>query len=300
MWRFVQISDFHLASPMDGRWNNGVMGTMMPDVMRCLRRDLRELAPEFLLATGDLADSTTRDKVFAGRDFMDWLGCAYYPMGGNHDFATESSRGWFREAYHARLPGGRTYYSFTRHGVHFVVLDAWWMWRDGSLRPGLEGRTRTITSPGEERGRWALPMEQLAWLDAELGVHEAQPAIVACHYPAIAIPDRLRRPGMADAGRLENGDDLISIIRRHANVRAVFSGHLHMNIIEVVEGVTHVVTSALAEYPTEYREVAVHDDRLEVTTRALSDPSFAARSLIEGHEWTAGEAQDRTATIALN
>ena len=87
--------------------------------------------------------------------------------------------------------------------------------------------------------------------DADLGVHEGQPAIVACHYPAIGIPERMRRPGMADAGCLENGGDLIAVLRNHPNVRAMFSGHLHMNIIEFVESVMHVTTSALPEFPTE-------------------------------------------------
>ena len=299
MWRFVQITDPHLGSHTDGRWNNSVICSMMPDVMRCLRRDLRELRPEFILATGDLGTGTTRDGVFSGRDLMDWLGYPYYPMGGNHDFAAEESRKWFREAYHARLPGGRTYYSFSQHGIHFAVIDPLWLWPDGALQPAPDTTTKLVAESGDEHGRWAVPVEQLAWLDADLRVHEGQPAIVACHQPAIGIPGRLRRSGIADGGHLENGGDLIAILRRHENVRAMFCGHLHMHIVEAINGVTHVITGALPEYPTEYREIAVHEDRLEVTTRGLSDPSFAARSLIEGNEWTAGEAQDRSATISL-
>ncbi len=300
MWRFVQISDPHLGSHTDGRWNNGFICTMMPDVMRCLRRDLREIKPDFILATGDLASQPTRDAVFAARDLMDWLGHRYYPMGGNHDFVVEQSREWFREAFHAQLPGGRTYYSFSHKGLHCAVLDPFWVWRDGSLKPiPPQGSTHESLEPDDNRGRWALPIEQLAWLDADLGVHEALPAIIACHYPAIGIPERMARPGMADAGHLENGADLFSVIRRHPNVRAVFSGHLHMNVIDVIEGVTHVVTGAMPEYPSEYREIAVYDDRLEITTRGLSDPSFAARSLIDANGWTAGEPRDRSATIPL-
>jgi len=299
MWRFVQISDPHLGSHVDGRWNNGFICTMMPDVMRCLRRDLRETKPDFILATGDLASQPTRDAVFAARDLMDWLGHRYYPMGGNHDFVVEQSRAWFREAYHAQLPGGRTYYSFSHKGLHFVVLDPMWLWGDGSLNPVPQRGSKVTMESGEAHGRWALPIEQLAWLDADLGVHEAQPAIVACHYPAIGIPERLARPGIADAGHLKNGDELLKVLRGHRNVCAVFSGHLHMNVIEVIDGVTHVVTAALPEYPTEYREIAVHDDRMEITTRGLSDPSFAARSLIESNTWTAGDPQDRSMTIPL-
>ena len=299
MWRFVQITDPHLGSVTDGRWNNGFLCTMMPDVMRCLRRDLREIKPEFILATGDLASRPTRDAVFAARDLMDWLGHPYYPMGGNHDFVAEKSRDWFREAYHAHLPNGRTYYSFSHNGLHFAVLDPLWVWSDGSQMPYPSPKTRLITEAGEQRGRWAVPIEQLAWLDADLGVHDAQPAIVVCHYPAIGIPERVARPNMADAGHLDNGDELITVFERHPNVRAMISGHLHMNIIEEVNGVMHVITASLPEYPVEYREMNVHDDRLEIMTRGLSDPSFAARSLIDANTWTAGEARDRSVTIPL-
>ncbi len=72
-----------------------------------------------------------------------------------------------------------------------------------------------------------------------------------------------------------------------------------MHFIEVRDGITHVCTGALPEYPTEYRDICVYEDRMEVTTRGLSDASFAARSLIPGNEWTAGEPEDRTATISL-
>jgi 3',5'-cyclic AMP phosphodiesterase CpdA len=299
MWRFLQISDPHLGSYTDGRWNNNFICTMMPDVMRCLRRDLREIKPDFILATGDLASRPTRDAVFAARDFIDWLGYPYYPMGGNHDFVVEQSRDWFREAFHAHLPGGRTHYSFSHKGLHFAVLDPMWLWADGSLMPYPAPKISGSAQGRVNRGHWVVPVEQLAWLDADLGVHEAQPAIVACHYPAIAIPERMTRPGMSNAGHLENGNEVIALLKRHENVRAVISGHLHMNIVEQVNGVIHMVTASLPEYPVEYREIAVHDDRMEITTRGLSDPSFAARSLVDNNTWTAGEARDRSVTIPL-
>lgn len=297
MWRFVQITDPHLGSYTDGRWNNRFICTMMPDVMRCLRRDLRESKPAFVFATGDLASQPNRDAMFAARDFLDWLGIPYYPMGGNHDFVVEESREWFLEAFHAHLPNSETYYAFDHEKLHFVVLDPWWLWRDGSLMPYSERHANLITNSDDNRPRWALPDDQLAWLDADLKKNAARPTVIGCHYPAIGIPDRLRRPEMNDAGSLQNGDALRKVLRAHPQVKAVFSGHLHMNIIELIDGVAHVVTAALPEYPTEYREVSIYEDRLEVGTRGLSDPTFAARSLIPGFGWTAGQPCDRSVTI---
>ena len=299
MWRFVQISDPHLGSFTDGRWNNGFICTMMPDVMKCLRRDLREFRPEFILATGDLCSQPTRDATFAARDFLDWLGIPYYPMGGNHDFAVKGSRAWFAEAFAERLPNGEAHYSFEHAGVRFVVFDANWVWRDGRLVGYSETGTQVIREDDRERARWGIADAELAWLDAELSRCANRPTVVSCHYPAIPIPARSRRDGMKDAGSLMNGPAVLAVLKKHPQVRAYFAGHLHMNIIEVVDGVTHVITSAMPEYPCEYREVVIDGDTMMVTSRGLSDPSFAARSLVPGGDWTAGEAADRGVTIRL-
>jgi len=298
MFRFVHLTDPHLGSYRDGRWNNGFLCTMMPDVMGCLRRDLREIAPDFILATGDLASAPTRDAMFAARDLLDWLGYPYYPMGGNHDFVVGDSRKWFLEAFHAHLPEKATYYAFEHEHVRFVVLDPWWQWSDGSLHEFRESVPGPVVTEVDERPRWALPADQMKWLAKELG-KSSKPTVIASHYPAIGIPERMRRPGGKDAGSLANGDEVLAILAKHPHVRAVFSGHLHMNVIEVVDGVTHVVTAALPEYPVEYRDVKVYADRMEIETCGLSDPGFAARSLVPGGGWTAGQPQDRSAVVPL-
>lgn len=299
MWRFVQVSDPHLGSYTDGRWNNNFICTMMPDVMRCLRRDLAKLQPDFILATGDLASRPTRDAMFAARDFMDWLGFPYYPMGGNHDFVVEKSREWFREAFHARLPSPDMHYAFDHENVHFCVLDPHWIWSDGSVHGYSEHYVSEVMHTENGRPHWIVPEAQLAWLEDDLKRNAAKPTVIASHYPAVPIPERTIRPGMRNSGELDNGAEVVELLKGHPQVRAIFSGHFHMNLVVQDEGLTHVITGALPEYPTEYREVCVYDDRMEVTSRGLSDPSFAARSLIPGNGWTAGQASDRVVTIPL-
>jgi hypothetical protein len=148
-------------------------------------------------------------------------------------------------------------------------------------------------------GPWGIPDDQLAWLDGELAAAPGLPTIIANHYPAISIPARLQRPGLRDAGHLDNGEDLIKIAQRHRQVKAFFSGNIHMHMVEPIDGLVHIVTGALPEYPVEYREVRVFDDRLELEVHGLSDPSFAKRVLIPGKDFTAGTRQDRIATISL-
>lgn len=299
MWRFVHLSDTHLGSMVDGEWNNRFLCTMMPDVMWCLRRDLAKRRPDFVLVTGDVSSHQSRDAMFAARDLLDSLGVPYYPMGGNHDFLSERMREWFLEAFQAHLPGGDTVYSFTHNNLHVCVLDAWWKWRDDSLCPVAEQSIHDASTISMHGARWALPPHEFAWLEDDLAAHAGLPTIVATHYPALPIPRRLRRPGLRDAGHLENGDILLEICQRHPQVKAIFSGHVHMHIIERHNGIAQVVTGSMPEFPCEYRDIQVYEDRLEIHARALSDTSFAGRSLIAGHDYTLGMPEDRDATLPL-
>ena len=213
------MTDPRLASQVDGQWNNNFLCTMMPEVMSCLRGDLAKFSPEFILATGDISSKQTRDAMFEARDLMDSLDLPYYPMGGNHDFVYEASRDWFLEAFKEHLPTENTYYSFTHNNLHFCVLDAWLMWNDGTLSPVSQG-TVDDTVKYSVMGPWALPPHQLEWLEQDLKDHEGIPTIIANHYPAVPIPNRLIRPGTKDAGHLSNGQVLLDLTSRFPQVRA--------------------------------------------------------------------------------
>ncbi len=299
MWRFLHVTDPHLASHRDGEWNNRFLCTMMPEVMAQLRKDVQAMAPDFILATGDICSHQDREAMLEARDLMDSLGVPYYPMGGNHDFVKEHSRDWFLEAFAHRLPEKNTVYSFTHQNLFFCVLDPWWKWGDGTLSLVSEACVAAELDMTLKGASWSVPPAQLGWLDHQLKAHAAQPTIIAVHEPALPVPERMKRPGYKDSGALDNGPLLLELLDKHPQVRAIFSGHMHMNYIEQAGHITQVVTGPLPEFPIEFREVCVYENRIEVATHGLSDPAFAARSLIPGKDWTAGTPQDRSATIPL-
>jgi 3',5'-cyclic AMP phosphodiesterase CpdA len=289
VWRFVQISDPHFAAQTDGCGNNLLIHSQMPEIVACLRRDLQALQPDFILATGDLAAYDSRDAVYAARDMLDSIGIRYYPLGGNQDFQGQRSRAWFIEAYHAHLPLPDTVYSFNHQNLHISVLDPWWRWEDGSLCPHRENAKSTF--------RWALPPHQFEWLREDLTAHRGMPTIIAVHYPSVPLPDRLKWERMLEPGTLDNGAMLCEFLQDHPQVIAVFSGHAHMHYVAQRDGIVHVVTGALTEYPIEFRVVEVHDDRLEIATHGLSDNSFAARSLTASGAGATGHDCDRNVAI---
>lgn len=297
MWRFAQISDPHLASNRDGIWNNRFLCSMMPGVMDCLREDLKKEQLEFALITGDLSSRPGREAVYEARDIIDSLGIPYYPSGGNHDFYGEDSRAWFLDAYRHRMPAEDTVYTFVRKGIRFCVLDPWWRWPDGSLMPVSPGNAMDHMEEDLDGLTWGIPPEQFTWLESVLRSCLGDQVFVVSHYPAVPIPDRLRAEWLQDGGCLDNGDLLMDLLTSHPNVLGVLSGHVHLHFIERVGGVWQITTGALPEYPVEYRIFEVHEDRVEVFTRGLSDSSYAARSLIPGRELTRGMEADRHIVI---
>ncbi|NLN92338.1 MAG: hypothetical protein GX130_03385 [Candidatus Hydrogenedens sp.] len=299
MWRFVHITDLHLASSRDGVWNNGFLCSMMPEVMDCLRDDLQKINPDFLLLSGDIVSNTTRESVFQARDMVESLGFPYYPLGGNHDCYSRESRQWFLDAYAHRLPNKKTWYSFTHKQTGFYALDPWWMHPDGSLSPSAEKKAEAMQQFNLNNMRWALPKEQLLWLEEELASATEESVCIATHYPMLSVPDRLLQLGFKNAGSLENGKVIAEKIADFPKVRLVLSGHVHANTIQPYKGVYHVTTSSLPEYPVEFRVIEVHDDQWKITTQKLSDPSFAQRSLLAGHDFTAGLPEDRKLSIKI-
>ncbi len=299
MWRFAHITDPHLASTRNGVWNNKFLCSIMPEVMTCLRGDIERLAPDFLLVTGDIVSHRSREAVFKARDALETLNRPYYPLPGNHDTYSMAARAWYLEAYESRLPTANTVYSFVHKNLRFCVLDPWWVWRDGALMPTPEPDIAQKQDSGLRDTRWALPPEQFVWLESVLDAYPQLPTCIATHYPALPVPERLQRPGYQHAGALENGELLMNVLSKYPQVKALFCGHVHTNSITWRHDIVQISTSALPEYPVEFREVLVYQDRMEVKTRGLSDPSFAQKTCIPGHEYTAGDAEDRTVSIPL-
>lgn len=291
MWRFGILSDTHLGGAGSSLWNHRQLFDQMPEIIACLKRDLAATPYDFLLITGDLAAHHDRDALYAARDLLDSLETPYYPAGGNKDFSLERSRAWFIEAFQRRLPTPDTAYSFSHRGLHFYILDPWRLWEDGTLCP--------VADSHQQAELWAIPPHEFNRLEADLLQHASEPTFIAVHQPASNIPERLRTPKLKNSGPLVNGMLLLEFLSRYPQVKAIFSGHTHLHYIDKINTIHQITTGALCEYPIEYREAQVYDDRVEIHTRGLSSPSFAARSHLEDGPLTAGQLCDRTLILPL-
>lgn len=207
--------------------------------------------PEFILNTGDcVMDAMRHDRARTELQWQVWQSvwkneCSL-PVEhaiGNHDIwgwnkaksnTTGAEARWGKQYAMDELALARPYRSFDRGGWHFVALDS--------------------VQPFENRYEARLDDEQFAWLEADLKAADPKtPTLVMSHIPIFSITPLFNdsvdqgeavvigKPAMhGDCRRIKD------LFKRHPNVKACISGHIHL--LDRVEylGVTYLCDGAVS------------------------------------------------------
>lgn len=192
----VQLSDLHVLAP--GKVLSGMVET---DALlaRCLAAvQALDPRPDAVLLSGDLVDSGHPAEYQRLRELLAAIDVPVYVIPGNHD-ALDALRHAFRD--HDYLP---------------PAGPLRWCVQVGALR--LIGLDSSI--PGEAGGR--IDADTLDWLDQTLAAAPDQPTVVALHHPPFDSGIR----HMDEIG-LRDPAALAAVIRKHAQVERVLSGHMH-------------------------------------------------------------------------
>ena len=219
---FVHFTDTHI---MDG----GVDPITQLDTSACLRQVidvLRTLEPRpaFAVIGGDLVSPGVLEphRDLSPEEFvpsyellqslLQPLTFPIYMLLGNHD-----NRPAFYQVIKPQdgVADEPYYYSFDHQGWHFVALDS--------------------VQPGEVGGY--LDATQLAWLRDDLDAHLTQPTLVLVHHHPLPVGDE-----RLDSVRLQNGEELLSMLRQYATVRWLLCGHVHLEQVVACDGVTMLTT----------------------------------------------------------
>jgi 3',5'-cyclic AMP phosphodiesterase CpdA len=301
--RFLVIADTHFVRPpareADAWWNRTT--ERFSDVMgEALVRKARKLAPDFVVHCGDFTGWSTPENHEFGAGFMNRLGCPWHLVPGNHDtweppeLGTETP--FIREGIRS--------FRADLQGLRVLFLDtASWFDVDGVCAP-LLNRERYIRGGIAGMG---VSESDLAWLKRELAAGDL-PMVLVAHapvehretYPVVTLPR-----GEPAAGPTTEPSkfvkDMIGIetvrrlIRGSRSVIASFAGHWHLNDAVVRDGVLHVMTGALREYPYEVRLVEYDGVLLRVSTHGLDVPELRERSYVPewGNRWIEGTEEVR-------
>jgi Icc protein len=207
-------------------------------------RQIHGLKAEFAIQGGDhIFDglAVPKDRSLSLFDLYDKtqqaVGLKVYHTIGNHDVLgiyPESGMAPTDPLYGKKYwedHMGKTYYSFDRRGVHFIVLDS-----------------IGITDDRAYEGR--IDPAQMQWLAADLKtLAPGAPIIVISHIPLVSafgsyVPVSATEPkhhGMTVA----NSDEVIPLFEGH-NVLAVLQGHTHINERVDWHGVPYITSGAVS------------------------------------------------------
>ncbi len=197
------------------------------DEYRELVKRVMEHTPDFIINTGDMVSSARR--VFWA-DFWeksDLITVPYFLTVGNHDVNDEKSEKLYKEQ--VDLPGNELYYSFTVDDSLFIVLDS-----------NIPGQDRKITG------------EQYKWLEKVLQTSSQKHKFIFVHHPL--YPER--GGGHHYGGSLDKYPKERNRLQRlfaKYGVTIVFTGHEHLYLRKVIDGVTEIITGGggAALYPGE-------------------------------------------------
>lgn len=160
--------------------------------------------PDMILFTGDIAGNSRNPLhflIYAVIENKLWKKAEYYHTRGNHEDKLYNYKLFFD------LPNDKTYYSFDRSGMHFIVLD--------------------VIDAGKP-----VDTEQLEWLKNDLETNKGKPIAVSMHIPLFT------------SGRYEPYDApyLLELFKQY-KVLFVFSAHVHCYERSLADGVNYIVTA---------------------------------------------------------
>lgn len=223
--QLLQLTDTHLfADEAREIYDTNTAASLRAALRSALAGGRR---PDAVLVTGDIADDESRGAYLNFRSTLAKVGVPVHCLPGNHDspalMAELLGRDGFAYCGRADLGGWRV-----------VLLDSH-VDRDPS------GFVRD---------------EELRRLDADLRAAGGRPALVCIHHPPVALGS-----AWIDGVGLRNAAETLAVLDRHANVRAVVSGHVHQEAMRVRGALRVLTTPSTCAQFTPGTEDCVMDDR---------------------------------------
>jgi 3',5'-cyclic-AMP phosphodiesterase len=216
-----------------------------PEIMnRAAIAEIEAVAPDAVIAKGDLTNLGTEDEYGAFLDAYGRLGPHLHHVRGNHDAMIDPALAVQDAPYAVELGG-----------VTLAVIDT--------------------VIPGLERGR--VGSEQLAWLD-DLGRNATGPVLVFGHDHCWNVESSDRNPtyfGIAP----DDSERLVDVVARHEPIVGYFAGHTHRNRVRRFTrtgAVPFVEIGATKDYPGCWAEYRVHAGGYTQIVRRIASPDALA------------------------
>lgn len=257
--RIGLITDIHCGPDMDTR-----LGSRAISLLRRFEEEMaRRFRPELIVDLGDRINDvdprSDRERIVEVRKRLEAVGVPVLSLYGNHDLINVGP------AEQRGLLGKQgDFESRDFQGFHLILLN--------SQDPTFEGVGGTLSE------------DQLQWLEADLAAGTG-PVVVFCHHP---LDEQDSRPHWyfkthPDHALAVNRERARTLFARSGRVRAVFSGHMHWNHTEVIDGIPYITVHSLVDCSLTagraaggFSELLLEEGaRVEVTVRGGLPMAFA-------------------------
>ncbi len=227
--RFGIVTDSHYADtePRGTRFYRESI-TKMAECVELMN----EQHVDFLVELGDFKDQnnppdrneTLRYLCDIERIFESFNGPRYHVL-GNHDVDSISKAQFSEFTTNTGIPAGKTFYSFDKNGVHFIVLDA-----------NFNGDGTSYDYGNKDWTDANIPSEQLDWFKRDMK-STSLPVIVFVHQLLDGEGDHY----------INNAVEARALLQKHGHVLAVFQGHMHTGNYSYIENIHYYTLKAMVE-----------------------------------------------------
>ncbi|MCK5585153.1 metallophosphoesterase [Candidatus Bipolaricaulota bacterium] len=230
------ITDTHahdLDSPSEGKWMSHT-----EERLSAFTTTMNEWGPDFVIELGDFINGWVVFGTLPGDparipDILAWADGLYdqfdgpaYHVVGNHDLYNLD-----KTLYLDILGIDATYYSFDVGAYHFIVLDVQYAEDGSDLAHTYTGVAGFVPEP------------EFEWLRADLEAAE-RPTIVFVHQMLDDFIEEWGRPTVINQSQLQQ------LFAEDGDVIAVFQGHDHDNVHNVIDGIHYVTFEAMVDQDT--------------------------------------------------
>ncbi len=245
-FRFAIVSDLHIALSHT-IWDHPTRFHLVEASIPALELVLEHLAEsdlDFLLLPGDLTQDGEIDNHVWLSKRLAKLPYPVYVVPGNHDVPLAVGND--------KVTGLS---DFPRYYHQFGYENIDQLYYTHEILPGVRliGLNSNIfDQTGRQIGY--LDQQQLDWLQAVLATTEDELVMVMLHHNVIEhLPGQATNP-LGRRYMLKNAPQLLEILDQ-ADVKLVFTGHLHVQDIAQWQNIYEITTGSLVSYPHPYRIV---------------------------------------------
>lgn len=193
---------------------------------------MKQEQPAFVVEMGDFVDTLAKgtdpaENIGEIEKLFTSMVPAYHVL-GNHEFDNLTRDVVLKAISNSGIPQGRTWFSWDKSGVHFVVLDA-------DYTPEAPHRAYDMNTPEDTFWTWKdtfIPPQELEWLKKDLALTNL-PSVIFTHQTLDRVDDQDHN--------IKNASTVRKILEDSGKVLAVLSGHDHAGGYANIKGIHYIV-----------------------------------------------------------